>query len=997
MKIERLEFIGFGNLAGQRIDFASNKLNIVVQPNDYGKSTISEAIWAVLYDYPHGGEPTSARRGGERKPVSGAAFKACLDVSLGERRLRLIRDFNDGSMKILDLSKDLSKADADITQQFADALSEDGLGQLLTGVDRQLFRTTCFVSQRQLQAPPFAHDRAVSSLLVGLADNGSATNNVFDAIAAIEQRLLAFPDSGQLVPIDELIVNAGEKCEELSLQLTALEEERQTCDRDVESLAELENRIDERVRVVSADEYFHLCLEAADIDSRVARAQERMQRVEQLETQLRALSRYENFPIAKQKQIEELWLRRQSRQEDLKRLKTEIGEESTPPNRPMQALAAPPARPEIFEGLEHFTVEDAQTLYALAHTLDQVLSENAAARMRFDSELNRLGSLGVNVDAMDSMRHALLRFEARELDELHSINSMVTTARERVGECTMNADKARTTATEIAEARGTLARTVQKYFWPCLIMAMLCLVPLVYLLRFEQRSLTDGLVTIVVLVYLICCGASAASWVVSSRIQRSYRVDEEAEAKEQEHKYLLATHDLISRTKNYESRIQALAAKAKVKDGAELLRIVQEYAMASPQFKELDLLDHVLKNAEAHATKLKSQIQGYFKAANRKVHDINAKTALALADEINKNLESVRNSNSSALLGDHREPEIAFVTDELNDANRLLQDEFAKMGLTFDTLEKGYAQFSAAFEQFEKREALQNELDLLTDDSTTESLPSELPKLLARLEEKRADIWARMQELVAASPEIVALPAPTGDSTRSSLGKEIADLRGSVDDLRRERNELTVQIRTAMRHYQENYLKTSEELETVQQRLTYLKSTRVSLQLARDTLMQLANETHSVWADRLSDIARNTLKEVQSDFDLLEFDADLCLNVRRKGSREMLNPWQLNSQLSAGTREQLHWLARMTVLQFLSEKRQLPIVLDEPFSEFDDERFLRSVRFLINSVVPRHQLLMFSCHQQRHDWLMERLQPHEREAVQLCALTAIKPESFARR
>src|SRR5687767_13449825 len=114
MWIDRLEFIGFGNLTGQGIDFARDKkISVVVQANESGKSTISDAIWAILYDYAENSLGNGVPLSVERKPLSGAAFKACLDIVWNQRNIRLIRNFSDRSLKVLDLSKDPGKATAD--------------------------------------------------------------------------------------------------------------------------------------------------------------------------------------------------------------------------------------------------------------------------------------------------------------------------------------------------------------------------------------------------------------------------------------------------------------------------------------------------------------------------------------------------------------------------------------------------------------------------------------------------------------------------------------------------------------------------------------------------------------------------------------------------------------------------------------------------------------------------------------------------------------------
>ena len=93
---------------------------------------------------------------------------------------------------------------------------------------------------------------------------------------------------------------------------------------------------------------------------------------------------------------------------------------------------------------------------------------------------------------------------------------------------------------------------------------------------------------------------------------------------------------------------------------------------------------------------------------------------------------------------------------------------------------------------------------------------------------------------------------------------------------------------------------------------------------------------------------------------------------------------EIQNQLSIGTKEQIHWLARMVVAKFLSRQQVMPIIMDEPFSEADDERFMKMMRFLILVIAKDHQIIIFSCHQQRHTWFKNQLEDAERGKLLFC-------------
>ena len=251
--------------------------------------------------------------------------------------------------------------------------------------------------------------------------------------------------------------------------------------------------------------------------------------------------------------------------------------------------------------------------------------------------------------------------------------------------------------------------------------------------------------------------------------------------------------------------------------------------------------------------------------------------------------------------------------------------------------------------------------------------PDELPPQIERLETIRMEIFARMQELIEQYPSIAEMAPPMSPPRRiNSSGNYSSKMY--LDDLRRERDELTVRVRTASMNHDQNYLAAVEELEQVSRELNNVRRAKTALELARDTLQKLSSETYVDWSTKLNEIAKEMIVNIGLDFDDLHFDTDLRITARKKSGGEEINDSNISTQLSTGTKEQLHWLARMVVSRFLSKGNPLPIVLDEPFSEADDERFLRVMQFLLDVLVQKHQVIIFSCHQQRHHWLISQLE-----------------------
>ena len=76
------------------------------------------------------------------------------------------------------------------------------------------------------------------------------------------------------------------------------------------------------------------------------------------------------------------------------------------------------------------------------------------------------------------------------------------------------------------------------------------------------------------------------------------------------------------------------------------------------------------------------------------------------------------------------------------------------------------------------------------------------------------------------------------------------------------------------------------------------------------------------------------------------------------------------SKLSVGTIDQLYFSLRLSMVEELSEEK-MPIILDEVFAYYDDERLKNALLFL-NEKCKNHQILIFSC-TNREKEILEKL------------------------
>src|SRR5437763_8911245 len=147
MRLTRIEIDGFGSLQGMELRFGP-AMNLVVGPNEAGKSTLQEAIVTGLF-----GLQSSQRSRGtvvdhaERwRPWQGGAFGLAIEFELEDgTHLRVERDLDSEGVRVLDLD---SGADLSDRFQHNGAAGVD-IGRPLLGISRDIYTNTACISRRE--------------------------------------------------------------------------------------------------------------------------------------------------------------------------------------------------------------------------------------------------------------------------------------------------------------------------------------------------------------------------------------------------------------------------------------------------------------------------------------------------------------------------------------------------------------------------------------------------------------------------------------------------------------------------------------------------------------------------------------------------------------------------------------------------------------------------------------------------------------------------------
>ncbi len=147
----------------------------------------------------------------------------------------------------------------------------------------------------------------------------------------------------------------------------------------------------------------------------------------------------------------------------------------------------------------------------------------------------------------------------------------------------------------------------------------------------------------------------------------------------------------------------------------------------------------------------------------------------------------------------------------------------------------------------------------------------------------------------------------------------------------------------------------TQQLTSVNARISHLEDTYSALSIALDTLATAANELQRRFAPRIASRAQAMFETMTGGrYDRLQLTQDLGLNVAAEGEDSLISArWR-----SDGTVDQLYLALRLAVAAELTP--DAPLVLDDALVRFDDTRHGAAMELLKTESLSR-QVIVFTC------------------------------------
>lgn len=265
----------------------------------------------------------------------------------------------------------------------------------------------------------------------------------------------------------------------------------------------------------------------------------------------------------------------------------------------------------------------------------------------------------------------------------------------------------------------------------------------------------------------------------------------------------------------------------------------------------------------------------------------------------------------------------------------------------------------------------QARLDQMPDE-TYESILS----ALQGVEGAMGDIEQRCPEVKRDASQAHAMPDDAVEQRKAEMERVSEEGQGL-------RNEITQFLRC----YPRDSAKLQEEMERCRKELEKIELFERAAKLAIQYLESIRRELHHRCAEFMNQKANTVLSHLAPICESIEIKPDFSFSLNHRGLRTRLDQAHVDGLLSVGVRDQIYLSLRLAISQYLSASGiHLPFILDDPLITSDDDRFVDTMNFVTKELTENHQIVILTCHENRHQWWLDHIPKGHRNRVQISRL-----------
>ena len=908
MKLKKIEIHGFGKLTDLRFEL-SPQLNLFWGLNEAGKSTLQQAILALLYGFYQGARASPKEREEHEwfRPWQAQQFGGSLSYQLDDgREFEILRDFktSDVPTRVVD-----PLTGKDFTATFGTKRHGNvPAARQHLGMSREIFLSTAFM--RQAQVRQLQPGKLLIGEIVSLLDTGSLDRTAQNAIQVLEKKIQEIGGERAFVrPLQK----ARARLAKLKAEKAQWEEARQGLHTAAVEKQRLERELESDLQKLMEYQYLIAIKKKELLGGQLMKLGEAEGQLRHWREKAESLKAFAKFDDS-------------GRDTLLKRTETLKGLQEQ-----FQKIIAEKKQSEEILTEFRAKLEKLQPFVQLAERLPLEEFQNLRSRW----EVMQQSCQNTRQELAD--QEVQLAAQGLSPEHLQPFQSLSDAVREEIKQ---RETQGQALATELAavqqeEAAVRLRRSVGPVGQGVILVAAVLLSAGLFILGFAH-ILEAG--RILGFVPLLLGGGlffyyqrrwhrwQAELAAILSRLQtlEAEKMQLENSLQESLRPYGAARYsELLEKENRFKSYQQKWQAFQKAKEDSKLV--------------ELQLLKHLelLEIKEITGEKL-VEVQQQFREVNQLVAEIDGQT---------KRFQELQR-------------EMVRVNDQIEASKSSLRQLYERCGIFIEDLTAAFAEYESLFAK--KRQ-------WLTCQQEMEKWEREEKGILAA--KGRAELETELQE---AEKQEVALLSQHPDLAGKQSTSNLQQLTSAWEQLNQARQEkdkrverLAERIQTVMKPHRV-LAEIEEELAETEREIQHLLRFRHLLERARDTIREVAEEYHRDVAPYLNQavgagIARITqerYREVRVD------PSSLSLKLVVPETATL----QEAEHVSLGTQEQLYLLLRLAIAQLLSERgEKIPLILDDPFGHFDHLRLQRILDFLVE-LSTEQQILLFCKERQVREW-----------------------------
>lgn len=949
MKIRRLLLRDFGCLRGE-YHFAADRVNLVLEPNERGKSTLAEAILAGLYGFPPGQRRSESRPFPDlelHRPWSGEEYLVEMDVEADGQVFTIRRDFARREERVYEW-----RSGKDITEEFAAARDQIDFAGRITGLDRDDFVRTALLRQSEMR--DVGNATGLTAALQRIATSQQGDVAAAEAIETLNGAGRQF--RGRKIrrgKIESEIAEIEEEIRSLSERLRGMEERRRQAEErilDLEKTSKEEGQVDTELQRLE-----HLVIASGRREDAARLEEEVHERadLEEREAEFQSLARYADFPTSVIPRLREIKGRLLALAEEEERVRQRARAEIDGPIHEIESRSRERAGIRVLAASELSRFSEAESDLAAAW------KSRREGRRSLRALSKRHAEEGLDTDRLKALSKRFGGLVTEDRRFLLACGEQEMSARSAASE--MERDVARADEALSAE-EGRLQRSRGARVALAAAGALLAVAAVALFLSRQPRGWAYAAVA------AAAAGAAAAFVIL---IRRALRPGAAAQAKlaslMAEKKGLASSMAAKQEeARSIRARLDSIASQLGFAAGDDLLAEFRESESRHAEVAEQASRERLLGEAEGALLAASSRIMEIIRAAGYRPRfgAATPRTArrfrtLAAAER-----------ESASRLADLRERRAAVARQlaGLESDRAALRREAASLvaaaGVpSTDDLDTAIARTEEALSKHERYGVLKREV---IPALVRRSLSHQGEPLRRAVDVAEAVLRRRTQE----NPSLASL---VPEKTHKEYVEERDRLRQASRSLAERRLQLSSELGEVLREYRKEYPDTQRWLREWKEHLDRTVAFKRAVEIASETLESLSREAYAEWADVLNERSSEAIRILCPGYDDIRFDESLSFTIRSmpEGSRRTRD--DVDHRFSSGTRDQVYLAARLAMAGYLSSgKVRLPLVLDDPLAAFDDDRFSRAMEMLVDKVSRRHQVILLSCHEARHRTWQER-------------------------